>query len=557
MKSPSLSPLGLALSLTFTGISFGSTEATQATSTEPVGEVVAAVIEGLSSETAEDVTKSFVRVNATLQSFNAGQPWQRNSPTSRSGLGTIISKTEILITAEMVANQTYLELRSADNFERVQAEVVAIDYKANLALIKPTKEGSFIDKLPALELGGPAEIGDQATIWQLESTGTPLQTLTTIRSVDTSSTFLPGNSFLTYILRGSMQSASSSFTLPTVRDGKFLGLLTSYDSDDQTSEVIAPEIIATFLRDARDGSYKGFPTLGCATQSIEDLIFRDYLGLSEDSGGLFITRVQEDSPADIAGLEKGDVLLSVDGQRIDRRGYFKHPRYGLLPWTAIIRNDKIVGDEIKLSFFRDGEEKSTEATLAAAPAQLVPSHIHDSPPPFYIKGGLVFQELSRSYLTAFGDKWSTRAPLSLLHALENPTDYEDSRDHIVFLSRVIPTPITVGYDGFGGIVVDSVNDVAIRNINDLAAALQEKPSNGIHKIELAGATPTLYLDAQYSDLIDKNFLEQGFPLLSRIPERPDSLKKQAAQLESKEIESETPAPTPEATDEIAEEKRAS
>ena len=72
MKSPSLSPLGLALSLTFTGISFGSTEATQATSTEPVGEVVAAVIEGLSSETAEDVTKSFVRVNATLQCFNAG-----------------------------------------------------------------------------------------------------------------------------------------------------------------------------------------------------------------------------------------------------------------------------------------------------------------------------------------------------------------------------------------------------------------------------------------------------------------------------------------------------
>lgn len=467
---------------------------------------------------SEEILDSFVRVNATIQTFNAGQPWQRNSPQRRSGLGTLISPTEILTTAEMVANQTYLELESADSSGTTQAKVIAIDYKANLALLAPMGDPGFLTEKTPLQIGEPASIGDAVDVWQFENNGTTLKTTVTIRAVDSSATFLSGYSFLTYILKGSMQSASSSFTLPATRDGKLLGVLTSYNSDDQISEIIAPEIIRTFLKDARDGSYEGFPSLGCATQRTEDRSFRDFLKLSPDGGGLYISRVKEDSPAGKAGLKEGDVLVAIEGNAIDRRGFFDHPSYGPLPWTVLIRSNKTVGDTIKLSILRGEESLELTATLSAPEPPLVPRHINDSPPPFIIKGGMVFQELSREYLQAFGDKWTTRAPLSLMYAMENPEKYEETRDRIVFLARVLPNPATIGYDRLSAIIVNGANGIPVRNLNDLAAALSTPPENGIHTIELDDIPGTLYLDAAISDQVDQQFLMQGLPTLSRLPD---------------------------------------
>ena len=465
-----------------------------------------------------EILDSFVRVNATIQTFNAGQPWQRNSAQRRSGLGTLISPTEILTTAEMVANQTYLELESADSSQSVQAKVIAIDYKANLALLSPVGEPGFLAKKTPLELGGPSSIGDELVVWQFENNGSVLKTTVVIRAVDTAATFLPGYSFLSYIAKGSMQSASSSFTLPVTRNGQLLGVLTSYDSDDQVSEIIAPEIVATFLKDARDGTYEGFPSLGCAIQRTEDKSFREFLNLAPDGGGLYISKVQEGSPAEESGLKEGDVLMAVDGSELDRRGFFQHPSYGPLSWTVLIRANKTVGDTIELSILREGKPRELTATLAPPKPPLVPRHINDSPPPFLIKGGMVFQELSRQYLQAYGDKWTTRAPLSLMYAMENPEKYEDDHDSIVFLSRVLPNPATIGYDQLAAIIVKGANGAPVRNISDLAEALAETPENGIHTIELDDIPGTLYLDAAVSDQVDQQFLQQGLPMLSRLPE---------------------------------------
>ena len=470
-----------------------------------------------SQSSQETILDGFVRVNATIQTFNAGQPWQRNNPQRRSGLGALISPTEIITAAEMVANQTYLELESADSSQSVQAKVIAIDYKANLALLSPVDDLGFLAEKTPLELGEPAAIGDTLNIWQFENNGRTFKTSAVIHSVDTASTFLAGNSFLTYVAKGSMQSASSSFTLPTTRNGKFLGVLTSYDSADQVSDVIAPEIVAAFLKDVRDGSHEGFPSLGCATQRTEDKSFREYLKLSPDGGGLYISRIKEDSPADKAGLKKGDVLLAIDGSELDRRGYFQHPRYGPLPWTVLIRNNKMVGDSMNMRILREGATIELVATLAAPASPLVPSHINDSPPPYLIKGGFVFQELSRSYLQAYGEKWTTRAPLSLMYAMNNPENYEESRDSIVFLSRVIPNAATIGYDRLSGLIVNGANGQPIRNISELAAQLEKTPENGIHTIELEDVPNTLYLDDVASTQTDLEFLRRGFPSLSRLP----------------------------------------
>jgi S1-C subfamily serine protease len=473
--------------------------------------------------TENKILDSFVRVNATIQTFDAGQPWERNNPARRSGLGTVVSPTEILTTAEMVANQTYLELESADSASSIPAKVLAIDYKANLALLAPENpdEANFLAGKTPLEIAPPAEIGDEVTVWQFESNGITLKTTARIRAVETYASFLSGYSFLSYVVKGSMQSASSSFTLPVTRDRKLLGVLTTYDSDDQISQVITPEILSIFLRDARDGDYQGFPSLGVASERTDDRSFRAYLDLSEDDGGLYISKVKPGSPADEAGVREGDVILAANGMAIDRKGYFDHPSYGPLPWTVLIRAQKTVGETLPMTIFRDGEKKSLTATLKAPEPPLVPRHLNDSPPPFLIKGGLVFQELSRAYLEAYGDKWTTRAPLALMDVLENEDSYREGRDSVVFLSRVIPNPATIGYDDLNGEIVNSANGEPVTDIAALAKSLSQTPENGIHTIELDDDPGTLYLDARAADAVDQQLLRSGLPSLSRLPGEKD------------------------------------
>ncbi|NIP94866.1 MAG: PDZ domain-containing protein, partial [Akkermansiaceae bacterium] len=278
-----------------------------------------------------------------------------------------------------------------------------------------------------------------------------------------------------------MQSASSSYTLPVTLNGRLLGILTSYNSKDQISDVVAPEIVKLFLQDVEDGKYEGFPSLGIATVLTEDPQFRKWLGLNDDQGGIYISRVLPGSAAHESSLKEADVLLSVDGKTIDRRGYYTDERYGRLFWSHLIRGSKKVGDTVALRIVRDGEEQTIEATLRRPVDPLIPSHMYDRAPPYLIKGGLVFQELSRSYLEAFGKEWQTRAPLDLLDALDNPEDYEEGRNRLVFLSRVIPTPATIGYDRVSNLIVTEVNGRKIEDMNSLARAFEET-RDGLHTI---------------------------------------------------------------------------
>jgi serine protease Do len=68
--------------------------------------------------------------------------------------------------------------------------------------------------------------------------------------------------------------------------------------------------------------------------------------------------VVEGSPAAAAGFKNGDILTKIDNQAIDD----KHSL------GALVGQHK-VGDKIKISYYRDGKEQTTEVTLQEAPTQ--------------------------------------------------------------------------------------------------------------------------------------------------------------------------------------------
>jgi len=306
---------------------------------------------------------SLVRINSTIQNYSASQPWEKSPPRSRRGLGVLLSGNRILTTAAMATDTIYIELQSADSTKTVPAKVGAIDYDANLALIVPDAEHGFLADLKPTELAPPAKPGDEINILQLETNGTPQSTSGTIRSMELLSTFVSGRYFLCYVVKGSMQNSGNSFTLPAFRDGKLTGILTSYDAKDQISDVISIDIVSAFLKDAADGKYQGFPSLGVGTTTTEDPHFRGWLKLPEDKGGLYVTRILPGGSADLAGLKKGDVILSVSGYAIDRRGYFQHPGYGTLFWPHLVKGGPVMGAQIPIDILREGKAMTIEVPL--------------------------------------------------------------------------------------------------------------------------------------------------------------------------------------------------
>ena len=468
--------------------------------------------------TPVDVKASVVRINSTQQSWNPWQPWEKNPPRKRRALAAIVGPQRVLTTSELVADATYLEFESADGTRFAQAKVIAVDYEANLALLGPASEEKgdalFAGTVPFV-ITTPPKIGNTLEILQLEDNSLTLLTPGILQSIDVAANFLPGHSFLTYMVKASMQNAASSYSLPVLCGGKLAGVLISYDVKDQLCNVASTDIVARFLKMASDGTYAGFPSLGVTIARTEDASLRQWLKLTDDQGGLYIHSVRKGGAGGTAGLKPGDVLLAVDGQAIDRRGYYAHPNYGKLSWGHLIRGERSTGDSVVLSVLREGKPLELKAVLTREEesTRLVPSHQFDRAPNYLLKGGLVFQELTRPILEGFGEDWPSRAPLDLLDAYENPEKYEASMDRVVFLSGVIPTPATVGYERLRNLIVHKVNGKEIKNMKTLIAAF-EGNSDELHSIEFAEENLTVYLDDSVASGVDAQLLERGITHLS-------------------------------------------
>ena len=481
--------------------------------------LVSLMIPTASPAAPADVKASVVRINSTQQSWNPWQPWEKNPPRRCRALAAIVGPQRVITTSEMVADATYLEFESADGTHFARAKVIAADYEANLALLGPASadEGDVLfAKTTPFGITEPPKIGSVLEILQLEDNGLTLLTPGTLQSVDVTANFLPGQSFLTYRVKASMQSAASSYTLPVLREGKFAGVLLSYNAKDQLCDVTSTDIVKRFLDEAADGKYEGFPSLGVVVTRTEDNSFRQWLKLADDQGGLYIHRVRKGGAADLAGVKKGDVLLAVDGRAIDRRGYYEHPNYGRLSWGHLIRGEKSTGDHVTLSVLRDGTPLELKAILTREDenTRLVPNYLFDKAPNFLVKGGLVFQELSRPILESFGEDWQARAPLNLLDAYENPEKYEGTVDRIVFLSGVIPTPATVGYERLRNLIVQKVNGKEIKNMKGLIAAFADHQGE-LDSIEFDEENLKVYLDDAVTTAVDAQLLQRGITRLSR------------------------------------------
>lgn len=100
------------------------------------------------------------------------------------------------------------------------------------------------------------------------------------------------------------------------------------------------------------------PYLGVEIYSLEEVPqkeWEDTLKLPEDvEGGVYIWSVEPTSPADESGLKRLDVITELDGEEV----------LNMIDLRKILYEEKEVGDEVDVVYYRDGEKAETTIELA-------------------------------------------------------------------------------------------------------------------------------------------------------------------------------------------------
>jgi len=437
---------------------------------------------------------SVLRVNSTNQAYDFIRPWLKKAPTSRRGLGVLIEGGRLLVTAELVANHSFIELEKPETAEKSSALVERVDYDCNLALLRPS-DPEFIKGMTPLALEQVAVVGDKASILQLEPNGDLAQTPGIIASIGIGGYPMDNMGLLVFRLSAPLQQRDGSYTIPALRNGRLLGLLMRYDSRSQSADLVSAPVIAHFLAEAAKPTYGGFARVGIAYTTTRDPQLRRYIGLTEP-GGVYVTDILPVGSAEKAGLKKGDVVLSVAGYPIDQDGNYEDPDYGRIAFSHLTNTRSHPGDTIPFKIFRDGSSFELPMKLEPRdPSKVVSeTYVLDRAPKFLILGGLVFLELSRPYLYEWGNDWVKTAPQRLVNYDAFQNELPADRGKIVFLSQVFPTSDTLGYRSLENLVVSKANGRQIKSLADLAEAVKH-PVNGFQKIELEEDPGVIFLDA--------------------------------------------------------------
>jgi S1-C subfamily serine protease len=461
---------------------------------------------------------SLVRVNVTGQPYDFIRPWQKKAPFSKRALGAVLPQGRVLVTADLVANQNYVELERAESGDKTAANVIVVDYESNLALLEPTDK-KFLDGLTPLQLALDTVVGDRLAALQLESTGALVFTEGLVTTIQMTRYPADIGQFLTYRVSMALQYRDNSYTVPLVKNNKLAALLLRYDQRTQVVDAIPAPIIAHFLKDAEKEPYEGFPSAGFGFFPTRDPQLRKFAEQTGKSAGVYVTSVDPNSPAAKAGLQVGDVVLSVGNSEVDQNGNYVDPLYGKIEFTNLVTAKAFAGDTLPLRIQREGKPMQLDLVLAHRNADdyVVQPYSIDRAPNYYVLGGMIFEELSRQYLREWGANWVKDAPQRLVYKDRFQSElYPEGNRRIVVLTQVLPANTTIGYDEVAYLTVRKVNGKEVKSLAELADAVKH-PVDGFITIETEEDPKQIALDAKQVEAEAEALMQNyGLPSLQRL-----------------------------------------
>ncbi len=454
---------------------------------------------------ASSIDHSVVRIDVTSKRYDYTAPWQAPSQVRSNGSGFVIEvegEKWILTNAHVVANYLFIEVKIAGFPEPFIAKVHNIGYDCDLALLKVEDPRfnelvsplHFVDKVPTVAdrlisygfpMGGEQICAVQGSLSRVE-VGLYLPKRTSLLYFQTDMAINPGNS-------GG----------PVLHEGEVIGVAFQTITNASSIGYVIPSCVVNhFLKDTFSGEYDSFLRAGARVQLLRNPIMRKFYKMGAEHSGVLITEVFEGS-----GLQgivlPGDVLLSIDGHKIENDGTFRYQDNYYIDFSFLI-SDKFVGDTVALEVLRDGNVLPLEVSLV--PNKLfgdkIRSKEYDKSPSYTVFGGCVFQPLSWNY---FDRPKGYYNPFHLIDCNINNLKSQPN-DEIIILSRVLADPSTLGYQDMGDIVIKSINSRPINSMQDLIEAFSDKECD--YFVLRGEGSIEFVLDRLESEKAHKNILER-------------------------------------------------
>ncbi|SMD35073.1 Do/DeqQ family serine protease [Reichenbachiella faecimaris] len=280
------------------------------------------------------------------------QPQQRQS--MGSGSGVIIGQDGYIATNNhVIENATEIEVLLNDN-RTYKAEIVGTDPTTDLALLKIEASGLPFVKVGnsdqvqigewVLAVGNPFEFRSTVTAGIISAKGRNINILRNRNNLQiesflqTDAAVNPGNSGGALVnLRGELVGINTAIATPT---GTYAGY----------SFAVPSNLVDKVLADLKEFGVVQRALLGINIRDVNAQLAEDEdLNVLE---GVYVINVNPNSGADDAGIENGDVIIAVQGEKVTKTSELQEK-------VALNRP----GDKVKVTLIRNGKEKTVTATL--------------------------------------------------------------------------------------------------------------------------------------------------------------------------------------------------
>ena len=311
----------------------------------------------------EEVHPAVVQILVSSYGPTANDPSSLLTEQTGTGSGVIVSSDGYIVTNNHVvegARRVQVVLAPPRDIgteqksilkqrgEVLGPQVIATDMETDLAVIKvyrenlPFLEFADIDDVRQGELvfaiGSPMGLGNSASMGIVSSTARQLRPDDTMVYVQTDAAVNPGNSGGPLVdLHGRVVGINSF-------------ILTQSGGAEGLSFAIPCHIVESIYTQIRNTGRVKRGTIGIHAQTVDPVMAKG-LGLSQDWGAI-VADVVPGGPADRAGLQRGDIVLSLDGSPIENGRQLLVRIY-----------NKPAGEKVRLQVNREGREMTLESLV--------------------------------------------------------------------------------------------------------------------------------------------------------------------------------------------------
>ncbi len=276
-----------------------------------------------------------------------------------TGSGVIINKDGYIITNNHVIDKSQELSVTLNNNKIYTAQIIGTDPKTDIALLKIEAD----EDLPFVTFGNSddAKIGE----WVL-AVGNPFNLTSTVTAgiISAKARDLSGNSSQSFIQTDAAVNPGNSGGALVNTNGELVGINTAISSQTGSyigySFAVPSNIAKKVIEDIMEFGNVQNGILGIEILPKEGKKARE-LNV-HDIEGVYISKVIEDSGAEKAGLQEGDIIKEIDNVKISK---FSNLRGHL--------SAKRPGDIVNVTFSRNNEYKTVSVKLAKKETFILPT----------------------------------------------------------------------------------------------------------------------------------------------------------------------------------------